>query len=104
MPDSFSSTQCISYFGNRLIEHTYIPKKYGAHKVLRTLEDLFGIHEEEAIKMFTSKTAGEMHHKDLLKTLYTLKDHDIPSDQLQRIPWIMTHTAGEGERQHSKQH
>lgn len=53
--------------------------------------------------MFTSKTVGEMHHKDLLKTLHTLKDHDIPPDQLQRIPWIMAHTSGGGERDHERQ-
>ncbi|KAK4308687.1 hypothetical protein Pmani_019638 [Petrolisthes manimaculis] len=80
--------------GEQILNNILIDN-YEAHIVLKTLEDLFDINEEKAIQMFSSKTAEEMHHADLLNTLHTLKEHDIPSHQLQRIPWIMAHSAGE---------
>lgn len=57
--------------------------------VIYELERLYDIPKERAVRMVRADNFLLVSDKAILKTLYFLKDHQVSSEQLQRIPWLM---------------
>ncbi|XP_037779599.1 transcription termination factor, mitochondrial-like [Penaeus monodon] len=78
------------YHQDRKIQPRDIGKKVSVSEpVISELNNLFGLTRAEALHLVRSPQFLLVADGAVLKTLYFLKEHDIPSKQLKRLPWIL---------------
>ncbi|XP_071519302.1 transcription termination factor, mitochondrial-like isoform X2 [Panulirus ornatus] len=75
---------------------------YVGETVLQGINSLFDINREEAVTMFCSRRFLQISDKAVLKTLDFLKEHNITSHQIKRIPWILLHSEGSLQEKFAK--
>lgn len=63
--------------------------------ILQELESVFGMTRHEAVTTVQSPKFFLVADAVISSTLHSLKDFDITSKQLQRMPWILLQTPGE---------
>ncbi|XP_068231550.1 transcription termination factor, mitochondrial [Palaemon carinicauda] len=63
--------------------------------VLEDLQNLFGMTRHEAVSTVQFPKFFLIADPIISETIHTLKDYDISSKQLQRMPWILLQSAGE---------
>lgn len=81
------------YHQDRKIKPRDVGRKVSVSEpVISELNNLFGLTRAEALHLVRSPQFLLVADGAVLKTLYFLKEHDIPSKQLKRIPWILLQT------------
>ncbi|XP_045107294.1 uncharacterized protein LOC123502139 isoform X2 [Portunus trituberculatus] len=70
--------------------------------VIYELQRLFAIPEERAVRMVGTDNFLLVSDKAILKTLYFLKEHQVSSEQLQRIPWLLLQSSDELQQKFHK--
>lgn len=84
---------------NRKSHFKDVGKQVNVHEsVIHELNHLFQINHIDALRMVHSKKFLAVSDAAILKTLHYLKDINISSQQLQRIPWIMLHCSDDLQR------
>ncbi|XP_045624581.1 transcription termination factor, mitochondrial isoform X2 [Procambarus clarkii] len=82
------------YHQDRKIQVKDIGEKVNVGEpVICGLKRLFQINRNEALRMVRPRNFLLVSDGAILKTLYFLKDQNIASRQIQRIPWIMLHSS-----------
>ncbi|KAG7161571.1 Transcription termination factor-like 2 [Homarus americanus] len=85
------------YHQDRKIQWKDVGKKVNVgESVICELNRLFQINRSEALRMVRPSKFLLVSDGAILKTLYFLKDHNISSQQVQRIPWIILQSVGLG--------
>lgn len=82
------------YHRDRKIQLKDVGRKVNVGEpVISELKRLFQINREKALRMVRPSKFLLVSDGSILRTLHFLKDHDITSSQIQRIPWVLLHSA-----------
>lgn len=80
-------------FSKSLRQGTVDRKTPVGEAVVQELQNMFGMTHKEALVTVRSPKFFLVADAAVLKTIYCLKDFEIPKEQIQRSPWILLQSA-----------